>query len=160
MYCASVVCYRGLIDCLSVCSLFDRLVDIAVDRHTDIDIDIHISIDRLLEELFVCVSRVFVACALVRSFWFFCGYAGHLREAFSNIDADNNGSICVDELKMVLKSEGENVNSSTAAAAVHRVCKAPPLGTTSIRTVVYYSRVELTHVTYFLATNIWRCAEL
>eukprot|EP00752_Nemacystus_decipiens_P004515 g4123.t1 len=31
---------------------------------------------------------------------------GHLRETFREIDADNNGSICVDELKMVVKKEG------------------------------------------------------
>ncbi|CAN0299431.1 unnamed protein product [Ectocarpus sp. 12 AP-2014] len=31
---------------------------------------------------------------------------GHLRDAFREIDADNNGSICVDELKMVVKKEG------------------------------------------------------
>ncbi|CAM9559159.1 unnamed protein product [Ectocarpus sp. 6 AP-2014] len=31
---------------------------------------------------------------------------GHLRNAFREIDADNNGSICVDELKMVVKKEG------------------------------------------------------
>ncbi|CAM9920209.1 unnamed protein product [Scytosiphon promiscuus] len=31
---------------------------------------------------------------------------GSLRDAFREIDADNNGSICVDELKMVVKKEG------------------------------------------------------
>eukprot|EP00903_Cladosiphon_okamuranus_P009815 g9329.t1 len=31
---------------------------------------------------------------------------GHLRDTFREIDADNNGSICVDELKMVVKKEG------------------------------------------------------
>ncbi len=33
--------------------------------------------------------------------------AGQLRDAFREIDSDNNGSICVDELKMVVKKEGE-----------------------------------------------------
>lgn len=37
--------------------------------------------------------------------------AGQLRDAFREIDSDNNGSICVNELKMVVKKEGEACTS-------------------------------------------------
>lgn len=58
-----------------------------------------------MSDLSIYLSCLFV-CSLVR--WFaFLWDAGHLREVFRKIDADNNGSICVDELKMVLKSEGK-----------------------------------------------------
>lgn len=43
--------------------------------------------------------------------------AGHLREVFREIDADNNGSICVDELKKVVKSEGTMTWATTKFAA-------------------------------------------
>jgi len=42
-----------------------------------------------------------------RRFRFNLALAGQLRDAFREIDSDNNGSICVDELKMVVKKEGE-----------------------------------------------------
>ncbi|CAM9535069.1 unnamed protein product, partial [Ascophyllum nodosum] len=47
---------------------------------------------------------------------------GHLRERFQEIDADKNGSICVDELKMVIKSEDSDTyyDQEFVAATIDR----------------------------------------
>lgn len=38
----------------------------------------------------------------------FCGgNAGHLKDVFKDIDVDNDGSISVDELRIVVQKEGE-----------------------------------------------------
>lgn len=52
-------------------------------------------------------THVLSACLLACPFGFILCFQGSLRDAFREIDVDNNGSICVDELKMVVKKEGK-----------------------------------------------------